>query len=46
MPSNGEFLIAGDVDIKDARVILVHRKNGIISLTDGKGDKIDDLCYE
>lgn len=46
VPSNGEFLIAGDVDIKDARVILVHRKNGIISLTDEKEDKIDDLCYE
>lgn len=46
VPTNGEYLIAGNVDIRDARVIFVHRIKGIISLTDEKGDKINDLCYE
>lgn len=46
VPANGEFLIRGNIDIRDARVIFVNRKKGIVTLTDEKGDKIDDLCYE
>lgn len=46
VPTNGEYLIRGNVDIRDARVIFVNRSKGILTLTDEKGDKIDDLCYE
>lgn len=46
VPANGEFLIKGNVDIRDARVIFVKRENGVVTLTDEKGDKINDLRYE
>ena len=46
VPANGEYLIKGNVDIRDARVIFVNRKNGVVTLTDEKGDKINDLRYE
>ena len=46
VPANNEFLIKGNVDIRDAKVMFVHRTKGKISLTDGKGDKVNDLCYE
>ena len=45
-PGNGEFMIKGKVDIKDAKIIFVHRNKGIISLKDEKGEKVNDLCYE
>ena len=46
VPANGEYLIKGNVDIQDARVIFVNRENGVVTLTDEKGDKINDLRYE
>lgn len=46
VPANGEYLIKGNVDISDARVIFVNRENGVVTLTDEKGDKINDLRYE
>lgn len=46
VPSNNEFMIKGNVDIRDVRVIFVHRNKGKILLTNEKGDVINDLCYE
>ena len=46
VPANNEFMIKGEVNIRDARVIFVHRNKGKILLTDEKGDVVNDLCYE
>ena len=46
VPVNNEFMIKGEVNIRDARVIFVHRNKGKILLTDEKGGVINDLCYE
>ena len=44
-PSENQFLIDTDIDIRDTEVIFVHYKGGIISITDKEGNEINDLLY-
>lgn len=44
-PSENQFLIDEDIDIKDTEVIFVHHNGGIISITDKEGNEINDLLY-
>ncbi len=40
-----QFLIDSDIDIRDTEVLFVHHEGGIITITDKKGNELNDILY-
>lgn len=40
-----EFLINSKISLKDTKAYLVERNNGIVTIKDMEGNKVNDLCY-